>query len=174
MAGRSGSVIQIDYTDVSREIKKLKKKMTRGAKRKIITKSAKPVTEAIKSEITNYKGPPQKYPLRPYYKGGKIHTYIKSGNLKQSIGKLKLKKADLYYVGPRILKPMPGGSKADPVGRTKGKSSGYYAHMAHYNLYAGKVRRARKNVDFLVKGVRKSGQRAIDLMLQGIKSLYQI
>ena len=92
--------------------------ISKAERNKVYTKGRKPLIDVARRTIVDSGR------TRPYQHNKKIK--IHSGNLRASIGKIKIRKKEIQYVGARATKKMDKPN----YGWRKGASSGWYAHIA--------------------------------------------
>jgi len=127
-AGSGGLIGQgafVDISDVVREIEKYKDRLTKQELRKATRKVA-----GVFIKTAKQMAPKGKEIHHRYVNGRRVATYY-PGNLKRSIGLLKLRNKNITYIGHRLA----------PKGETQGifrgnKHDGYYGAVVEYQQQA--------------------------------------
>jgi len=123
---------------------------------KIERKAAKVMVEEMRSQI-----PQSKKPHHRYSKGKIVATYY-PGNLRRSIGVIRLKNSFFKWIGPRKSRNSKGEFKGSKV-------DGYYANFVEYGL--GKGDSSGKG--FARKSYENKKDTVRETMINGLRDLYK-
>lgn len=127
-----------DLSNLSKQLRKVSQNMKKE-ERRILTKSAKPLVEAIRMRAPVGDEPHYRYSTGKLVKavrapkgmGNKVATY-KPGNLRDAFKILPLRRTRAVIVGPKVDKGGKGGVFGPGT-----KQDAYYAHMVEFGtLYS--------------------------------------
>ena len=116
-------ILDREVTQIVKNLNKLGKAFDKKELRKVSVKAARPLVTTARNLVPV--GTKKHY---RYYKNGGLAATYSPGNLKRSIGVLRLKNTSDVYVGPRATR---GKKSGDYSGR---RVDGYYAHFIEYGV----------------------------------------
>lgn len=143
--GKGTTVVGLD--EAIRKLQKMEKTLiTRGERSKVFTKGRKPLVALAKTQVFD----------SGVTRGYKGKYTIHSGNLRASIKKIPLRSRDISSVGPVRVRNLDEVLKKKKKNQTslgwrKGTASGYYGHIANYDMYKGTPRKVHRNKDFMTR-----------------------
>ena len=117
------NIMDAEINHIVKNLRKLGKTFDEKELRKISIKAAKPIVKAARAKIKDSNRPHHRY-----YKGGGLAATYMPGNLRRSIGVLRLKNTPEVYVGPRATKGKKNGTYSG------GRVDGWYAHFIEYGV----------------------------------------